>query len=542
MAARTLPYNSAAYSQALKRKQPSEESSPGGKSIPVAQEAIARPAAASSLDEHQWDVVRRTKQRVASKEVPQPEPEIVKPEEAAGSNDDNEESLSETERLFFEKTYERSLLELGKGGYGSVYAGRKYDTGSPVAIKNNDDDKAPNYDEPLTLTVLKEAEVRHRLNIRDTYELPDENLAVVTDLVPGQNLSAVKKRLSFADIVTIAREVLEYLQDLKKINYLHADIKPCNIMYELLQRYVTMLDNGLSYDLDNEDFRDRLIQSSYYRAPEVTLKGPVDASTDLWSLGCTLFELMTGFSLFPVADDARDIKISDDIRLQVIAHHLGGIPPVELLNQCRERNTFFKFEAGRWEFINRNTVIQIPWQEYIRQAARKKNMGAPQVEQFIQLLEGMLKYQNRASADELLSSPLFKEDVSFHLKHNCALGDTIKIFRICEMSEVDYEPEPDLQITAEDKVTRTCFHIPRDPNNIYIVQIEKKDGSILFHTVQLKDGDDLDLTGLVVPAKGLGLDDVFSPDAPPTAILGEIDFIGSELFSSDLTAAVFVEN
>ncbi|RWS01318.1 dual specificity tyrosine-phosphorylation-regulated kinase 2-like protein [Dinothrombium tinctorium] len=74
------------------------------------------------------------------------------------------------------------------------------------------------------------------------------------------------------------------------------------------------------------------IQSRFYRAPEVVLGLPYGPAIDIWSLGCILAELYTGYPLFPGENEADQLSCIMEIL---------GTPPSSVLESATRRRLFF---------------------------------------------------------------------------------------------------------------------------------------------------------------------------------------------------------
>jgi len=83
------------------------------------------------------------------------------------------------------------------------------------------------------------------------------------------------------------------LQHLRKNKIIHADIKPDNILLSNDTKNVKLCDFGTAFFVEKNCNVEYLV-SRYYRAPEVVLGYPYDYSIDMWSLGCTLYEMYAG--------------------------------------------------------------------------------------------------------------------------------------------------------------------------------------------------------------------------------------------------------
>ena len=74
------------------------------------------------------------------------------------------------------------------------------------------------------------------------------------------------------------------------------------------------------------------IQSRFYRSPEVILGLPYSMPIDMWSLGCILAELYTGYPLFPGENEVEQLACIMEIQ---------GLPPQNILEQATRRRLFF---------------------------------------------------------------------------------------------------------------------------------------------------------------------------------------------------------
>ena len=116
------------------------------------------------------------------------------------------------------------------------------------------------------------------------------------------------KNFSLAEIRLHAWQMLQALRLLKSNSIVHLDIKPDNILYDSDKNVCKLSDFGTSMEVEEVESGKEYV-SRYYRAPEVFLGGTLDFGVDLWSMGCTFYEMFTGEFLFPGNNEAHMIDL-----------------------------------------------------------------------------------------------------------------------------------------------------------------------------------------------------------------------------------------
>lgn len=133
-----------------------------------------------------------------------------------------------------------------------------------------------------------------------------EHLFIVTELL-GMNLYDMAKLerqkglryFSIGRVQSVAKQISEALSFVHAAGVVHCDLKPENVLFaDYGSSQVKLVDFGSSCFYSDKR-RSDYIQSRFYRAPEVILGlGRFDEKVDVWSLGCLLFEIWTGYVLF----------------------------------------------------------------------------------------------------------------------------------------------------------------------------------------------------------------------------------------------------
>lgn len=200
---------------------------------------------------------------------------------------------------------------LGKGMFANVVRARilqDAETGKEVAIKiirSQESMHRAGLKEVQILNKLKQADPedkKHIVRLERTFEHRGHLCLVFESM--SMNLRDVVKRfgkdvgLNIKAVRAYAHQLFLALSLLKKVNIMHADIKPDNILVNEQKTLLKLCDLGSASDASENDITPYLV-SRFYRAPEIILGVPYDPALDIWSIGCTLYELYTGKILFP---------------------------------------------------------------------------------------------------------------------------------------------------------------------------------------------------------------------------------------------------
>ncbi|XP_065191553.1 dual specificity tyrosine-phosphorylation-regulated kinase mbk-2-like isoform X2 [Sycon ciliatum] len=240
---------------------------------------------------------------------------------------------------------------LGKGSFGHVVKALDHRTNHYVAIKIIRNKRRFHQQAQVELKILgnlnrKDKEGAYNIiRMEDSFHFRN-HLCIVFELM-GMNLYEVLKAnnyrgFSLSVIRKITYSLLQCLKLLRRENIIHCDLKPENILLRPSGHMaVKVIDFGSSCYEHQRVYT--YIQSRFYRSPEVILGLPYTCAIDMWSLGCILPELYTGYPLFPGENENEQLACIMQIK---------GLPPSRLLDIAPRRRQFFDSQGTPRNLIN----------------------------------------------------------------------------------------------------------------------------------------------------------------------------------------------
>ena len=196
------------------------------------------------------------------------------------------------------------VRELGRGAMGIVYQGIDPKIARKVAIKTLsyrefDHDQL----EPIKERFFREAEAAGRLNhpnIVTIFDVGEEDdLAFIAmDFVEGVSLDrcvSESSLLAVQDVYEVVASVADALYYAHQQNIVHRDIKPANILYDQHNGQIKVADFGIARIVDDSKTKTGdMLGSPVYMSPEQLKGTKVSGASDIYSLGVTLYQLLTG--------------------------------------------------------------------------------------------------------------------------------------------------------------------------------------------------------------------------------------------------------
>ncbi|MDY6104700.1 MAG: Stk1 family PASTA domain-containing Ser/Thr kinase [Acetatifactor sp.] len=191
------------------------------------------------------------------------------------------------------------LEKIGTGGMSDVYKAKCHKLNRFVAVKvlKQEFSENENFVSKFRTEAQAAAGLAHP-NIVNVYDVGEENgiYYIVMELVEGITLKKYiekKARLSYKEAVSIAIQVSMGIEAAHNNHIIHRDIKPQNIIISKDGK-VKVTDFGIAKAATSNTITSNVMGSVHYTSPEQARGGYSDEKSDIYSLGITMFEMLTG--------------------------------------------------------------------------------------------------------------------------------------------------------------------------------------------------------------------------------------------------------
>ena len=223
---------------------------------------------------------------------------------------------------------------LGQGGMSSVYRAEDPNLRRMVAVKlihphlSSDSSFVSRFEEEASSV----AQLRNS-NIIQVYDFSNDGdtYYMVLEFVPGETLAThlerlekSERRMPIKDVIKYTANICDALEYAHSRGLIHRDIKPANIMLNV-EGEAILMDFGIAKIVGGKQHTatGAVVGTALYMAPEVIKGEPADPRADIYSLGVTLFETLTGKPPFE-ADSAMSI---------LMMHVNDPVPDLREINQ-----------------------------------------------------------------------------------------------------------------------------------------------------------------------------------------------------------------
>jgi serine/threonine protein kinase len=291
----------------------------------------------------------------------------------------------------------KKLEKIGEGTYGFVYTA-KDDNEKEYAVKRNIIDKCVDF-----TGSIKEFDLLNRFKhhpfiinlVSISYGSPfveklspikdrfykDDKISFVFEKADYDGHSfTYEKKMPYSDYKLSFLQVMLGLEYLHSKNVIHRDLKPSNLLYFEKEKLMKICDFGLAKFNTSQGVNTPRTVTAWYRAPEILCDNDYSFKSDIWSLGCVLFEM--------IAEDPflQDCREDEDELIKKIISRLPNRPDGEVL---------FKLFNGKKYRLNKKSKKVKSWEKLLNfnkdkiKKFNEDNNGT--FDKFIDLLNHMLE-------------------------------------------------------------------------------------------------------------------------------------------------------
>jgi serine/threonine protein kinase len=253
------------------------------------------------------------------------------------------------------------LREINRGSYGSVLEALNLKNSCKYALKiirNEERFRKQCHHEINILKNLNNNNNNNKYPIIKYYGYFDfeKHFCLIFELLSDINLADLMKKtnyngLELKNVVKFSRQIAHAVKFIHNYNYIHCDLKPQNIvMVNSKKCKIKILDFGISR-VDKEINNYFYVQTLYYRSPEIFEKKNYNKMIDIWSLGCIIGELYTGFPLIYGKDDDSQYKLIKNIKNIIINLKTKNNDNLEnlkdVLSKCLTHNFNYRYDIHK---------------------------------------------------------------------------------------------------------------------------------------------------------------------------------------------------
>jgi serine/threonine protein kinase len=263
----------------------------------------------------------------------------------------------------------RLVRTLGRGGMGRIFAADHLLLGTTVALKfmhphlARDRGQVARFArEARAAATLKSA---YSARIIDVDTLDNGELYIVMEYLDGVSLETIAvdgRGLPIPDAVRFIVQACDALAEAHSRSIIHRDVKPANLFLtkgKSGEPIIKVLDFGLAKSVvsteglsssQNSTIAGQALGTPYYMSPEQITGGAViDGRSDVWAIGTTLYELLTGHMAFPGPNAAivfDGILLGSPTPLRVLRPEIPDTL-VAIVDRCLQREVTARFQTVR---------------------------------------------------------------------------------------------------------------------------------------------------------------------------------------------------
>ena len=274
--------------------------------------------------------------------------------------------------MFLGNRYE-IISKIGSGGMADVYKAKCHKLNRFVAIKvlKPEFSQDQSFVSKFRMEAQSAACLSHP-NIVNIYDVGEENgiYYIVMELIEGITLKKYierRKKLEIRESIEVAMQVARGLEAAHAEHIIHRDIKPQNIMISKDGK-VKVTDFGIARAASSQTISSNTMGSVHYISPEQARGGYCDERSDIYSLGITLYEMLTG-----------RVPFEGDSTVAVALQHIQGemVPPRQyeqlipislerIIMKCTQKKPELRYNSATELIEDLKKSLTMPNEDFVK--------------------------------------------------------------------------------------------------------------------------------------------------------------------------------
>ena len=328
------------------------------------------------------------------------------------------------------------LEKIGTGGMSDVYKAKDHKLNRFVAVKvlKQEFSENANFVSKFRIEAQAAAGLMHP-NIVNVYDVGEENgiYYIVMELVEGITLKKYiekKARLSVKEAVSIAIQVSMGIEAAHNNHIIHRDIKPQNIIISK-EGKVKVTDFGIAKAATSNTITSNVMGSVHYTSPEQARGGYSDEKSDIYSLGVTMFEMLTGRVPFngetTVAIAIKHIQEAMPSPREYVSEIPVSVE--QIVFKCCQKSPDRRYQSMGELIVDLKRSLMTPDEDFVK-VVDSDEEGSTKVISDSDMARIKKQTQSRDSMDEAL-----------HLRKEKDVKKNVKKKYVVEEPEEEYEPD-----------------------------------------------------------------------------------------------------
>lgn len=240
---------------------------------------------------------------------------------------------------------------IGQGGQAKVYLAERNRDGLRVALKMLD--PRMRQDGVYLARLMREYKLIAAIENEYVVRIYDQDFTgahpyIAMEFLPGGTLAGrILEKMNSREALRLTAQIARALDAIHAKGIVHRDLKPANILFRADGRPV-IVDFGLAKDLaatSTLTLAGQMIATPRYMSPEQCLGLPVDARSDLYSLGVIFYEMLTGQKIFEPANAVTLVRMHVEAPIPRLPERFAGYQP--LLERLLAKKPEDRFQSAR---------------------------------------------------------------------------------------------------------------------------------------------------------------------------------------------------